>query len=1004
MDAYVLSYFFPSNECRRTSKVRRTLLLPLIGISRTMNEWPISRVRQEFVDFFERRGHTFVPSGAVIPHDDPTLLFTNAGMNQFKNLFLGTADPNTDFGRLTRAVNSQMCIRAGGKHNDLDDVGRDTYHHTFFEMLGSWSFGSYFKREAILWSWELLTEVYKLPKDRLYVTYFEGDPVTGIAPDEESKRLWLELVPEDHVIPGNAKDNFWEMGDVGPCGPCSEIHFDRIGNRNAAELVNKDDPMVIEVWNLVFMQFERREGGVMVPLPKMHVDTGMGLERLASILQGVHSNYDTDAWMPLFDAIQKVTGFDKSYAEIRDTCCDATVAYRAVADHIRCLTVALADGAMPDCVGRGFVLRRIIRRAVRYGVQFLGAKTGFFHKLVDSVVASLGDFFKHLQEPRTVQRIKGVLADEEASFARTWETGLKHFNKAVAEAVGNIISGENAFVLHDRYGFPVDLTSLLAEKANMKVDLDGFHATMKASQLSSGRVAAAKTFLDVHQVEQLKAMGIAPTDDASKYVWKSRVAEVKAIFDRRSGAFVEMLLPDPDVNSEDIGIILDATNFYAEAGGQIYDTGRIFAAPDAIFDVQKVYNIGGYIVHVGSMRAPCGNEGDVGVPVPIPVTAAVELQVDYDRRLPIAANHTSTHLLNWCLRRVLEEEAPNNFVEVHQKGSLVNAEMLRFDFSYNSKVGHSDLIKVEKIFNELVQKEMNVYRKEVTLDTARRIVGLRQMFGEKYPDPVSVISIGVPVEQLIEDPENEQWRAYSTEFCGGTHLSNTRDVQMGVILSEDSLMKGIRRIVFATRDAASRAQKEGNALQQEYHEIISRPPSDMVSKSLSVLNKKVGDSAIPLLLKNKLREDIDGSIKQVLASLKAQAAQLKESAAAAGRSAAEVHDTEAVPLLVRHLTCTGADREALQAYADGFCKAASGNVALFLVGSDGEKALALVTMPPAFVSKKLDAVSWAKAAIGKGGGKPQAAQSGFAAVDLDKVLEKAEAEAAKMRNALSGQS
>ncbi|AAZ11634.1 alanyl-tRNA synthetase, putative [Trypanosoma equiperdum] len=960
-------------------------------MTKAVTEWPVNRVRQEFVSFFEQRGHTFVPSSAVVPHNDPTLLFTNAGMNQFKNLFLGTADPNTDFGRLTRAVNSQLCIRAGGKHNDLDDVGRDTYHHTFFEMLGSWSFGDYFKREAILWSWELLTEVYKLPKDRLYATYFEGDPANGIEADEESKQLWLQLLPASRVIAGNAKDNFWEMGDVGPCGPCSEIHFDRIGGRDAADLVNKDDPMVLEVWNLVFMQFERRAGGVIVPLPKMHVDTGMGLERLTSILQGADSNYDTDAWTPLFDTIQKVTGFEKSYAEVRHDTCDATVAYRAVADHIRCLTVALADGAMPDSVGRGFVLRRIIRRAVRYGVQFLGAKVGFFHQLVDSVVSSLGPFFKHIQEPRTVQRIKGVLADEETSFARTWETGLKHFNKAVAEAVNNVISGENAFILHDRYGFPVDLTSLLAEKANMSVDLEGFHATMKASQLSSGRVAAAKTFIDVHQLEELKAGGVSPTDDSAKYTWKKHVAEVKAIFDKKSGSFVDVLLPDSEMGPEDIGIILDVTNFYAEAGGQIYDTGCIVAAPDAIFDVRKVYNVGGYIVHVGGMRSV-----EDGAAAPIPVTASVELQVDYERRLPIAANHTSTHILNWCLRRVLEEEAKDNFMEVNQKGSLVTPEMLRFDFSYNNKVSLEDLIKVEKLINQIIQQGLEVYRKEIALDAASRIAGLRHMFGEKYPDPVSVISVGVPVEKLIAEPESEEWRAYSTEFCGGTHLSNTQDAQLAVILSEESLMKGIRRMVVATRDAARKAQEGGKALQQEYREIMSRPASDAVAKSLSVLNKKVGDSAIPLVVKNTLREEIDGSIKNVLGALKAQAAQMKEKATEAGRAAAEAYDASAGPLLVRHLTDTGADREALQAYADGFSKAVSGDVGLFLVGSDESKALALVSLPPAFVAKKLDAVSWAKTAVGKGGGKPSAAQSGFPAANTTQVLQKAEVEAAKM--------
>lgn len=959
-----------------------------------MTEWPISRVRREFLNFFEQRGHTFVPSSPVVPHNDPTLLFINAGMNQFKSLFLGTADPNTDFGRLTRAANSQLCIRAGGKHNDLEDVGRDTYHHTFFEMLGSWSFGNYFKREAIRWAWELLTEVYKLPKDRLYVTYFEGDSKNGLSVDEEAKQLWLELVPSDHVIPGNAKDNFWEMGDVGPCGPCSEVHFDRIGGRNAASLVNKDDPMVIEIWNLVFIQFERREGGSLVPLPRVHVDTGMGLERLVSIMQGVHSNYDTDAWIPLFDAIQAVTGYEYSYAELREkTDCDATVAYRVVADHIRCLTVSLADGAMPDSVGRGFVLRRIIRRAVRYGVQFLGAKVGFFNQLVDAVVASLGPFFTHLQDSRTVRRIKSVLADEEASFAKTWDTGLKHFKKAAAEAVDNTISGENAFILHDRYGFPVDLTCLLADKEKLRVDMDGFQATMKSSQLCAGRVAAAKTFLDLHQLEELKKKGVAPTVDTAKYIWKDHTAEVKAIFNRKTGKFVDTLMPGEE-EKENIGLVLDVTNFYAESGGQIYDTGRIIAACDAVFNVQKVYNIGGYVVHLGHVVSTNVT------PVPIPVGASVELQVDYKRRLSIAANHTATHVLNWCLRRVLEEENPDNYMEVQQKGSLVTDEMLRFDFSYNGKVNYEDLVKIETILNQKIQDELVVYREEVRLEEAKCIQGLRQMFGEKYPDPVSVISVGVPIDDLLAKPENPDWRAYAVEFCGGTHLSNSKEAELAVILSEEALMKGVRRLVVATRDAARKARAEGEALQREYSDIIAAPVTESTAKSLSVLNKRVGESMIPLTVKTTMREQIDASIKAALASVKAMAAQLKEKATAAGREAAETHDATATPFLVRRLTDFGADREALQAYVDGFTSTVKGDVGVFVFGVDANKAFALVTLPKAFTAKKLSAVDWAKAAVGKGGGKPHAAQSGLVPADVDAAMEKAISESVKMKTAL----
>lgn len=962
-------------------------------------EWPVARVRQSFVDYFKTKEHTFVPSSAVIPHEDPTLLFINAGMNQFKALFLGTADPHTEFGQLKRAANSQMCIRAGGKHNDLDDVGRDTYHHTFFEMLGNWSFGDYFKEDAIAWAWELLTKVYGMPADRLYVTYFEGDPKNGLEPDLEAKRLWGQFLPEDHIIPGNAKDNFWEMGDTGPCGPCSELHFDRIGGRNAASLVNQDDPMVIEIWNLVFMQFERRGDSSLTRLPNSHVDTGMGLERIVSILQHVHSNYDSDAWTPIFAVIQTATGYSRSYAEVRDDAAggeDATVAYRVIADHIRCLTCALADDAMPDSVGRGFVLRRIIRRAVRYGVQFMGAKTGFFSELVDSVVASLGPFFTHLQDPKTVQRIKLVLANEEESFAKTWDNGLKHFNTAVEDAKGRtstVISGADAYVLHDRYGFPVDLTMLLAEKAAMSVDVDAFNAEMKVNQVSAGRVAAAKTFLDAHQLEDLKTRGVPQTQDAPKYTWENATANVVGIFDKKAVKFIDVLAPSSDKSgAEDYCLILDATNFYAESGGQIFDTGRIVTAADAVFDVKKVFSYAGYTVHVGNLSKDST--------AAVPLSANVELQVNYDRRKPIAANHTATHELNWVLRKVLEEDKPDAFMRVQQKGSLVTDDLLRFDFSYNTKVAGEDLAKIEGLLNEKIKKGLPVYRKEVSLEAATKINGLRHMFGEKYPDPVSVCSVGAPVEDMVADPANEKWRGFAVEFCGGTHLSNLADAQQAVILSEEALMNGVRRITVVTRGEATKAVAIGAPLTAELAALAAEPVSAATVKALSVLNKKVGDSAAPLLLKNQLREDIDVAIRAQNAQLKVLAAEATARATVAGKAAGESHDAAASPFAALEAVDCGADREELQGFTDGFLAAVAGPVGLFLIGRDGDKALALVSMPKEFVAKKLSAVSWAKAVVGKGGGKPNSAQSGLAAKDIPEVIKKAQAEAETMKAAL----
>lgn len=933
-----------------------------------MSSWPVARVRQEFVDFFVKKyQHVFVQSSPVVPHNDPTLLFINAGMNQFKSLFLGTADPNTEFGRLRRVANSQLCIRAGGKHNDLEDVGRDTYHHTFFEMLGSWSFGDYFKREAIYWAWELLTEVYKLPKDRLYITYFEGDEKNNIACDEETRNIWRELVAEDHILKGNAKDNFWEMGDTGPCGPCTEIHFDRIGGRNAAHLVNKDDPMVLEIWNLVFMQFERIAGGKLVPLPQPHVDTGMGLERVTSILQNVISNYDTDAWTPIFNAIQEVTKFPTSYAASEG---DVIVAYRVIADHIRCLTVALADGATPDSVGRGFVLRRIIRRAVRYGNQFLGAETGFFTKLVDSVVTSLGGFFTHLQEPKTIQRVKAILQDEEESFAKTWKVGLKHFDTAKASGK---ISGADAFILHDRYGFPIDLTCLLAEKEKLVVDVDGFQNEMKTNQVGGGRVAAAKTFLDAFSIDKLRQQNIPATKDQAKYIWEATDAKVLAILNKISNEFVQTV--GADVTGEDaVGVILDVTSFYSESGGQIYDTGVIESSSGS-FAVDKVLSFGGYIAHIGAATAGSVSVGDT-----------VALKVNYSRRLPIAANHTATHQLNWCLRQALEREKPESFTEVNQKGSLVNEEMLRFDFSYNAKLSNTEIARVEELLNEAVLKNLPVFSREVPLESAKSIYGLRPMFGEKYPDPVNIVSIGKPIDEILDNLKNEELANYSIEFCGGTHIKQLGEVERAVIVSEDALMKGVRRVTILTRDAAKQAIAQGDALIKEYNDLLAETTiSESTVKALSVLNKKVGDSNIPLTMKNKLRDDIDTSIKNLNTQLKALAATLKTDATAYGAGLAQAFDGSKKFFVVR-VDQFGADRELLQAVIDGFT-ALQTEVGVFVVGVDApkDKALAIASLPSSFVAKKLNAVDWAKS-VGKGGGKANLAQAGLTASGVDSAI------------------
>ncbi|MEL7473829.1 MAG: alanine--tRNA ligase, partial [Planctomycetota bacterium] len=448
--------------------------------------WTAARVRQAFLDYFiKTHAHTHTPSSPVVPHDDPTLMFANAGMNQFKPVFLEQVPPGSPLVGVKRAANSQKCIRAGGKHNDLEDVGKDTYHHTFFEMLGNWSFGDYFKAEAINWAWDFLTNVLGLPADRLYATYFEGDASTGQPADDEARELWLKHLPPERVLPGNAKDNFWEMGDTGPCGPCSEIHFDRIGGRNAASLVNQDDPDVLEVWNLVFIQYDRQQDASLRPLPANHVDTGMGLERLVSVLQNKRSNYDTDLFGPLFVAIEQATGArpyqGKLGADDKD---DVDMAYRVIADHIRTLTLAITDGATPSNEGRGYVLRRVLRRAVRFGRQKLNAKSGFFSGLVPMVVESLGDAFPELR--KDPQRVQAIILDEEESFGRTLDRGIKMFEDV---AKSKQVSGEDAFQLYDTYGFPLDLTQLMAEERGLIVDVAGFEKEME-SQRERSRAGA----------------------------------------------------------------------------------------------------------------------------------------------------------------------------------------------------------------------------------------------------------------------------------------------------------------------------------------------------------------------------------------------------------------------------------------------------------------------------------------------------------------------------------
>ncbi|XP_065865617.1 alanine--tRNA ligase isoform X2 [Euphorbia lathyris] len=794
----------------------------------------------------------------------------STGMNQYKPIFLGTADPNTALSKLTRACNTQKCIRAGGKHNDLDDVGKDTYHHTFFEMLGNWSFGDYFKKEAIGWAWDLLTKVYKLPADRIYATYFGGDEKAGLASDTEARDIWLQFLPPARVLPFGCKDNFWEMGDTGPCGPCTEIHYDRIGNRDAAHLVNNDDPTCIEIWNLVFIQFNREIDGSLKPLPAKHVDTGMGFERLTSILQNKMSNYDTDVFLPIFDAIQKATGARPYSGKVgADDVDTVDMAYRVVADHIRTLSFAIADGSCPGNEGREYVLRRILRRAVRYGNEVLKAQEGFFNGLVNIVVKVMGDVFPELKQNE--DRIKDIIAEEEASFGKTLLKGIEKFKKAAQEVQGNFLSGQDAFVLWDTYGFPLDLTQLMAEERGLHVDVEGFNKAMdearERSRNAQNKQAGGDIVMDADATSALHKKDVSSTDDSFKFIWfQEHETVVKAIYD--GSKFLES-----STTGDEVGIVLESTSFYAEQGGQIFDIGSLKGS-FGTFQVTNVQVFGGFVLHIGSLTGGTGKffAGD-----------KVVCKVDYDRRKLIAPNHTCTHMLNFALREVLGNH-------VDQKGSIVLPEKLRYDFSHGKPVDPDHLRKIESIVNNQIKAELEVYAKEVTLSEAKRINGLRAVFGEVYPDPVRVVAIGEKVEELLADPENKDWLSISAELCGGTHISNTREAKAFALLSEEGIAKGVRRITAVTTDVAFKAMELASELEQEVDEASKIEGS--LEKKVASLKSRVDSAPIPAAKKADIRAKISLLQNQVRKAQKKIAEENMQKAVKVATEVAEVAVSE----------------------------------------------------------------------------------------------------------------
>ncbi|KAF5389356.1 hypothetical protein D9757_004386 [Collybiopsis confluens] len=911
--------------------------------------WTAEKIREAFFTFFRSRNHTFVPSSSTIPYDDPTLLFANAGMNQYKAIFLGTVDPNSDLSKLKRAFNSQKCIRAGGKHNDLDDVGKDSYHHTFFEMLGNWSFGDYFKKEAIAYSWELLTDVFELPKDRLYVTYFEGDSRNGLEPDLEAKQFWLDQgVSEDHILPGNAKDNFWEMGATGPCGPCSEIHYDRIGGRNAAHLVNQDDPDVLEIWNNVFIQFNREEDSSLKPLPSRHVDTGMGFERLVSVVQDKRSNYDTDVFTPIFARIQELTGVRSYEGQFgADDADGIDTAYRVVADHVRTLTFALSDGGVPNKDGRGYVLRRILRRGARYARKKLGVQIGsFFSSLMPVVVETMGHTFPELT--KKTAEIKEILDEEEVSFSRTLDRGEKLFEQYTARLKQQglkTLSGKDVWRLYDTYGFPVDLTRLMAEELELEINDAEFDeaqaASKEASKATLKKTAGDVVKLDVHDIATLeKDDGVPKTDDSAKYDFGNITATVKAIFHSKS--FVRSTAEVPPEST--LAVILDKTSFYAESGGQEYDTGNIVIDGETDFEVTNVQVYNGYVLHTGFLKYG-------------------QLQL---RRWPLRNNHTATHILNYCLREVLGDH-------IDQRGSLVAPTKLRFDFSHKAQIGVPELAKIEKMSVEWIKKNVRVFGKELKLQNAYKIPGLRAVFGESYPDPVRVVALEFDVDDIAKDIENPLWRKTSIEFCGGTHVAKTGDIKEFLITEESGIAKGIRRIVAVTGHEAQEMIRLAEDFKARI-DRISRLTGRDQDAALKTLSVELGQVDISVIEKAEMKERL-GAMR------KAFDKQVKEREATKAKSALDQYtqyftDNDAADSFVAVLDVDGNSKILQSVVMQG--RKTGKAVYVFSVDADTGKVAHANFISPSLKTKGADARTWATKITdiigGKAGGKEESAQ------------------------------
>jgi alanyl-tRNA synthetase len=717
-------------------------------------------------------------------------------------------------------------------------------------MLGNWSFGDYFKKEAINYSWELLTKVYGLDPDRLYVTYFEGNTAGGLEPDNEAKELWKSVgVQEDHILPGNMKDNFWEMGDQGPCGPCSEVHYDRIGERNAAHLVNQDDPNVLEIWNNVFIQYNREPDKSLKSLPSKHVDTGMGYERLVSILQDKMSNYDTDVFTPLFKTIQEVTGAREYTGKFGQEDSDGVdTAYRVVADHVRLLTFAISDGGIPNNEGRGYVVRRVLRRGARYARKYFNVEIGnFFSQIVPALVDQMGDMFPEIKKKQ--EDVKEILDEEELSFAKTLDRGerqFEHYAQQSKERNLKSLHGADVWRLYDTFGFPVDLTRLMAEERGLSIDDNEFEdARLKAKEASKGEKKAASDVvkLDVHDLGILERMPtVSKTDDSAKFGRENITSKIQAIYHAKKFADDTTSIPEGD----QIGLILDKTNFYAEQGGQEYDTGKIVIDGQAELAVENVQVYAGYVLHTGYMKYGSFSVSD-----------SVICEYDELRRWPIRNNHTGTHILNFALREVLGDG-------VDQKGSLVAQEKLRFDFSHKSAISDSELQKIEDKSTEYIRQNCPVFTKDVPLSIAHEITGVRAVFGETYPDPVRVVSVGIPVDDILKNVKDERWGKISLEFCGGTHVRNTADIKDLVVIEESGIAKGIRRIIAVTGEDAHTVQRVADEFSERLQKLEGTPVSPKLEQEVKSIKLELDALAISAVRKTEFRRRVEKITRDIL--------------------------------------------------------------------------------------------------------------------------------------------